>query len=273
VRAQVVVNPNSRRGTELGHLVAAELEAHGVAVANGAGAEIDAIVVAGGDGTFVGQIGRALRRGIPMGLIPLGTFNDLARTLAIPLDVHRACAIVAAGCTRPIDVARVNGSYYVNEASIGISSRIARLQQPADKRRFGFFAIAASWLQAFAHARPIRVQVEFDGRCERFKTIQLTVANSNRFGGFVEVAGASIDDGWLDLYAVEIRGLFGAFPLARALLGGGTLDMPGLRRFRSRAFEVYTRHPHGIAADGEPAGKTPARFEVLPKALRVFVPE
>jgi diacylglycerol kinase (ATP) len=259
MRVALILNPKARRG-DLGDAVRGELLAHEITVVP-ASEPIDAVVVAGGDGTFIGAIAQAIERGVPAGLIPLGTFNDLARTLGIPQDLHAACATIAAGHTRTIDVGLVNEQYYVNEASIGISSRLARLQQPGDKRRFGLWAVAGTALQAFAHARPMRVRVKFDGRTEEFRTIQLTVANNRHFGGIFDVPGSDIDDGRLDLFAIEAHGLLGFFS-PRSLV-----------HYRSTAFEVITRRPHRIAADGEPAGMTPALFRVVPKALRVFAPE
>jgi YegS/Rv2252/BmrU family lipid kinase len=234
--------------------------------------DVDCVIAAGGDGTIARAIPLAIELGVPIGLVPLGTFNDLARTLEIPFNVGAACRIIAAGVTRTIDAARVNGVYYASEASIGVSTRIARLQTPAEKQRFGALAVVVTALQAFRYWRPMRVHVSFDGRSERFQTVQLTVANSHRFGGVLSVSDAAIDDGWLDLYSIEIDGIAEAVSVARAALRGERHDAPGLRTYRSTKFHVRTRRRHHISADGEPAGKTPATFEVLPKAVRVYVP-
>jgi diacylglycerol kinase (ATP) len=274
MRALLVLNRLSRRGLLAGNAVARALRDRGVEVVEGrepSGA-FDCIVAAGGDGTFVRLIPRAIALGIPIGLIPLGTFNDLARTLEIPTDVSKACDVIANGRTRTIDVARVNGYYYVNEASIGISSRVARLQLPIDKQRFGFFAIIATAMQALLLARRMHVEIEYDHHSEAFTTVQLTVANSYRFGGLFTVEDAAVDDGWLDLYSIQIRTAYEAFSVARTIMSGKRQTVPGLRTYRSKKFRVRTHHRHRIMADGEPAGKTPATFEILPHALRVFVP-
>ncbi|MGA8576207.1 MAG: YegS/Rv2252/BmrU family lipid kinase [Candidatus Cybelea sp.] len=274
MRVRLVVNPASRRGSRLGDAVGAELRRLGIeVVADQSPRSLDAIVVAGGDGTLAGEIPRALAIGVPIGLVPLGTFNDLARALAIPLDVEGACAVIAGEQTRPIDVARVNDAYYVTEASIGVSSRLARLQRPEDKRRFGFFAIVASLFQLVRYARTFRVEIAYDGKRERLKVVQLTIANSEHFGGFITVDDAAIDDGWLDCYCVAVDSLLDFLSVVGAMVRGRRHSVHGLRTFRARSFDVRTRQPHRISADGEPAGTTPARFEVLPRALRVFVPE
>lgn len=276
MRVHLFINERSRRGGEHAPAVRKALadasieavETPSYEDAHGA----EAIVCAGGDGTLLRAIGAAVESKLPIGIIPLGTFNELARTLEIPLDVDGAVKAIAGGRLREIDVAEVNGHFYVNEASIGISSRAARMQTPELKQRFGFLGVLWTAFQAVRYGRPIHTTIRFDGRAERFQTIQLTVANSHRFGGLLNVSDAAIDDGWLDLYSVDIESPREAFAVARTMFAGKRRDAPGLRTRRASAFHVETRHPHLIMADGEPAGTTPARFRVLPKALRVFVP-
>jgi diacylglycerol kinase (ATP) len=275
MRALLVVNPHARRGRELGGEVRSQLARQGVETVETASSpeSLDAIVVAGGDGTFARAIGTALAFGLPMGLVPLGTFNDLARTLDIPFETEAACATIAAGRTRTIDVARVNSAYYVSEASIGVSSRLTRLQRARDKQRFGLLAIVASAFAAVKYLRPFHADVAYDGASVRLRTIQLTIANSNHFGGVITVDGAAVDDGWLDLYSVRLDGPGSVVALLAAIVCGEPQAAENVRAIRSAAFSVTTRRPRAIVADGEPAGTTPARFEVLRKALRVFVPE
>ncbi len=274
MRALLVVNPHSRRGKRFGGAVCSELQRLGVEIVENEASKqgIDAIVVAGGDGTLVRQIPLALELGVPIGLVPLGTFNDLARNLQIPVDVEGACGVIATGRTRTVDVACVNGIFYLTEASIGISSRLARLQRPEEKQRFGLLAIVGSVLRATRHARPFLAEITYDGKRERLKAVQLTVANSQRFGGFIAVEDAAIDDGWLDLYAVNIENVTQLFSVVGTIAAGQRRSTRDLRTLRSTAFDVWTRRPHRISADGEPAGTTPARFEILRSALRILAP-
>ena len=278
MRAYLAMNQHSGRGRAMGRAVREALSLHSIDVVEGESALLDAdgydcFIAAGGDGTIANLIAKAIQRDTPVGVVPLGTFNELARTLGIPLDLEGAVHLIASGQERVIDVGRVNGAYFLNEASIGISSRIARIQTTGLKQRFGFLGVVGTAFQAFRYARPIHVRAYDDrNHCERFKTIQVTIANSHRFGGLFSVADAAIDDGRLDLYSVEIETLMQAFPIARAMFAGKPHAVPGLRTLRSATFRIETRRPHHIVADGEPAGYTPALFEVLPKALRIFAP-
>ncbi len=270
MRARLILNEKSRRGAQAAPIVRESLAACGIdIVEEGA---VDAVIAAGGDGTIVSAISEVIATKSPLGIIPLGTFNDLARSFQIPLDIPKACALFQAGSTREIDVGRVNGAYFVNEASIGLSTRIARRQTTEVKRRFGIAGIIGTTLQTLVRRRPFNAEIAFDHHTERVRTVQITVANSFHFGGLIEVPGGAIDDGMLDLFSVEIKNWFGIIPIARKALTHDRSSVDGLRRRRSQRFVVRTRHPHHVSADGEPAGFTPAVFESIPRAIRLFVP-
>src|SRR5438477_12320291 len=138
MRALLIINEKSRRGARDGDLVRQTLEECGVeCVRDPKAAGIEAVIAAGGDGTVVQTLPLAIERGVPLGIVPLGTFNDLAHTLDLPMEIAAACEVMRSGRARTIDLGRVNGVYYVNEASIGLSARIARRQTPDVKQRFG----------------------------------------------------------------------------------------------------------------------------------------
>ena len=270
--ARLVLNEHSRLGRREGANVCSRLEACGIRCVTDPSAPVEAVIAAGGDGTVIGAISLALERGVPLGIVPLGTFNDLARTLGVPAEIPGACSAIAGGKTRAIDLGRVNGRYFVNEASIGVSARVARRQTPEVKQRFGFLGVISTTLQTLRDVRPFFAEIAFDGAAEPCRTVQITVANSARFGGVIERPDASIDDGWLDLYSVEPRNWFDAFALVHKIVVRDPRSGAGLRTRRSTRFDVRTHHAHHVVADGEPAGVTPATFEILPKALRVLVP-
>lgn len=272
--ALLVINRRARRGGQLGGAVREALTRHGVAFVERerAGERIDAILVAGGDGTFARCIPRALASNVPMGLVPLGTFNDLARTLDIPADIDAACAVIARAHERRIDVARVNGFAYVTEASLGISTRVARLLRRDEKRRFGLGAVIPAVIAALRHIRPFRAEIEYAGGRDTVRAIQITVANSRRFGGFIEAQEVAIDDGVLNCFAVEATGFGLLVTLAAALIGRRPPVSNGLRTYCANAFRITPRRPQRVTADGEAAATSPATFDLIAGALRIFSP-
>ena len=179
--------------------------------------DVDAVVVGGGDGTLISVIDGIRNIGLPFVILPLGTINELARTLDVPFDIPAACALVDLGRARPIDIGSANGTWFFNEASIGLSTHVAREQTGELKSRLGMFAIPIGTLRALRHMRPFHLTVEWPGGKEVFRTVQLTVANSYRFGGVVENTDAAIDDGWLDLYSIQIQRPWDAFEVVSAV--------------------------------------------------------
>lgn len=285
-RALLLINTNSRRGHERHDEIVALLRernfelveenapnaqsAKGVMLAQRD--NVECVIVGGGDGTLISMMEGLIESKLPMGILPLGTFNDLAKTLNVPVDLREACDIIAGGGQLQLDVGWVNGKHFINEASIGISTHIARRQTTEVKRRFGFLAIAGTTLQTLRYSRPFHAQIQYDGKQEGFRTIQLTVANSHHFGGFITNKDAAIDDGVLDLYSLEFRHWRQVIPMVGKLIQQKMSDARGIRSRRSTEFVVRTTHPRDVFADGEPATQTPATFKVLPKAISVFAP-
>ncbi|MDP9110452.1 MAG: YegS/Rv2252/BmrU family lipid kinase [Candidatus Eremiobacteraeota bacterium] len=274
MRSLLILNEKSRRGAQLAETVRASLRARGAALTEDriSPGKIDSVIAAGGDGTVISAVDAAMSSNVPLGIIPLGTFNDLARSFDLPPGVEESCNVATGSRTRLIDVGRVNGRYFVNEASIGLSTRIARRQTPEVKRRFGFLGIAGTTLQTLRQSRPFHAEVHYDGKTEFLRTIQITIANNAHFGGVIDNPDAAIDDNRLDLYSIEVRNWLGVFPILRKLLSHDPRQVSGLRMRGSARFVVRTSHAHHVSADGEPAGFTPATFEVLPRALRVLIP-
>jgi diacylglycerol kinase (ATP) len=235
--------------------------------------QVDVAAVGGGDGTLISAIGGLRKAGLPLLILPLGTINELARTLGIPPDVGAACALLNTGRTRAIDVGSVNGFWFFNEASIGLSTHVAREQTGAVKSRWGMLAIPLATLRAWRSLRPYHLDVELEnGDHAFFRTVQLTVANSYRFGGVVENTEARIDDGTLDLYSIKLQHWWEPFEILGAVALKRFPDAKGVQTMRGKRFVVRGRHSHHVFADGEPATKTPAEFRVIPQAISVYVP-
>lgn len=234
----------------------------------------DAIVVCGGDGSISSAAPALIESGLPLGIIPAGTANDLARTVGIPLDFEAAAAVILAGHTTPIDVGMVNGHAFFNVASIGLSSELAQKIDPQTKKRFGRLGYAIAALRIMGNARRFRARIRCNGGDIRVKTYQIAIGNGRLYGGGNVIAqNARIDDGRLDLYSLEMRNLWKMALMLRAFRTGTYGGWQEVRTERCAEFEIATRRPMPINADGEIVTATPARFRVLPGAVTVFTPQ
>jgi YegS/Rv2252/BmrU family lipid kinase len=235
--------------------------------------QVDLVIVGGGDGTLNAAVDGLVETQLPLGILPLGTANDLARTLEIPTSIPEACEIIAKGQVQRIDLGWVNGKHFFNVASIGLSVQITQRLTKEVKRRWGVLAYAITSLEAIWQARPFRADIRLNGESIPVKTIQIAVGNGRYYGGGMTVVqDATIDDQRLDLYSLEVRHWWQIVALLPAMRGGQYLNQQNVRTFRGQEIEIHTRKPRPINTDGEITTYTPAHFRVIPHALAVLVP-
>ena len=286
-RALVLVNPKARRGGEAIDSVLARLREGGLDVAVEpfeALPEIardivrlresaDLIILCGGDGTIASGALAVTECGLPLGIIPMGTANDLARTLGIPMELEEAADVILAGNTRRIDLGSVNGYAFFNVASIGLSAELAQGLHPTLKKRFGRLGYALAAAKVLLRARPFTATIREKGEVVRVKTFQIAVGNGRHYGGGnVIEASAEIDDGHLDLYSLEfgtVWKLAGLLPSFRSGTHGAWNEV---RTARCVEFDIETKRPMPVNTDGEIVTSTPAKFLVHPGAVTVFAP-
>ncbi|BCH24540.1 lipid kinase [Mesorhizobium sp. L-8-3] len=286
-RALLLVNPKARRGREAIDPVIERLGGGGLAVTVEpfeALPEIardivrlrhmaDLVIVCGGDGSVSSAALAAIESGLPMGIIPMGTANDLARTLEIPLGLVDAADVIVGGRTRRIDVGTVNGHAFFNVASIGLSSKLAQGLDPLLKKRFGRLGYALAAMKVLARARPFPARIVEKGMVIDVRTFQVAVGNGRHYGGGnVVEETAEIDDGHLDLYSLEMTNLWKLALMLRSFRSGRHGAWSEVRTARCVEFDVKTRKPMPVNADGEIVTSTPAHFKVHPRAISIFVP-
>ncbi|MGP0128019.1 MAG: lipid kinase [cyanobacterium endosymbiont of Rhopalodia musculus] len=234
---------------------------------------IDLVIVGGGDGTLNAIVDSLVDMKLPLGILPLGTANDLARTLKIPLAVEQACRVIAQGQLKYIDLGCVNGKHFFNVASLGLSVDITGKLSKGAKRRWGVLAYAMTALQVIGQTRPFNAEIVVNDKSVRVKTIQIAVGNGRFYGGGMAIAkDATIDDQRLDLYSLELNYWWQIFPLLWRLPQGQHGVLPWVRTIEGETMEIYTRKAHSINTDGEITSQTPAAFRVVPHALGVLVP-
>lgn len=286
-RILLVHNPGSRAGETAAVAASQALERAGIAVepltcegrddtidkVRSAHAGCDAVVACGGDGTMNTMANALAGSRTPLGVVPSGTANDLARTLDLPTDPAAAAAVIAAGHTRAIDLGAVNGAYFLNVASIGLSVALARGLTPGLKRRWGKLSYAIAALNVLTRARPMLATIAGNDEGARVRTYQVAVGNGRFYGGGMAVeAEAAIDDGRLDLYSLELRSLWRLAFMLPSFRAGSHGAYNEVRTAAGAWFEIRTRRPRAVNADGEIVANTPARFTVHPGALTVYVP-
>ena len=235
--------------------------------------QIDCVIVGGGDGTLNAVVDSLVETNLPLGILPLGTANDLARTLNIPANIKDACDVIANGQLRSIDLGQVNGKYFFNVASIGLSVDITNKLSHCLKRRWGVFAYGITALQVIGSTRRFPATVKVDQKLIPLKTIQIAIGNGKYYGGGMAIADdAKIDDQRLDLYSIELKHWWQIFPLIWHLPRGEQDRLKWVKTLEGKEIEIHTRKSYDINTDGEITTITPAKFKVIPHALKVFVP-
>ena len=269
-RTLVIVNPQSRGGATgrrwadmerrlreaLGPL---EIEATrgpreaGRIAQEGVRAGVERLVVAGGDGTLAevvtGLLGAGLGGDAQIGLLPLGTGGDFARTLGIPRDLDRAIAALATGTPRVVDAGRVrfrgpsgreDQSWFLNATSFGVSGLVVELVNRAPKALGGALLFLIGTLRALARYRCPNVALRLDGeRVFEGPLVLAAAANGQYFGGGMRVApGARLDDGLLDVVVVPELGKARLLAKLPTIYRGAHLNDPATQLHRGRVLEA-----------------------------------
>lgn len=236
------------------------------------------IVAVGGDGTISTVAEVLAGTDARLGIIPAGTFNYFARGLGVPEDADEAMRAICEGVVRPITLGRINGRVFLNNASVGIYSRIRR-QREETYRRFGRSRLAAYWSVLAAMIRiyrPMRLRLTVDGEEKRLKSSLVFVANSafqiEQFG----MDGAdAVREGKLAVYVSRDTGRWQLIKQAVRLALNGIQRGRDFDLITGQDITLETRRPwHHVVRDGELARlRGPFRFESDPDALNVIVPK
>jgi diacylglycerol kinase (ATP) len=292
-RARVICNPASGGGCDPGAVREALgdgldiewIDTEGSGDARKAAREWDEglLIVVGGDGTVnevVNGLGKAgFPEDVTLAVLPMGTGNDLAATLAIPDRLEGAEEVIRESRIRTLDVARVRSEgvgehFFINVATGGFGAETSSLADEELKGRWGKLAYFRASLEKARDFDVREVRVILDGEERVLRAVNVAVGNCRYAGGGWPAAPrANPEDGLLDLVIVEDVGLKGTLALAPAALARSDyLGKEGVFYGRAKKIRVETQ-PGGLAftADGELIGDEPVEFEVIPHALKVVV--
>jgi YegS/Rv2252/BmrU family lipid kinase len=245
---------------------------HAIHEAREAASDGEVPVVMSGDG-LVGQVGGVLAGSeVPLGIIPAGRGNDLARVLGVPKDVEGAADVLAAGNVRRIDVGEVNGHRFVGIASCGFDSVANRIANEAELISGNLVYLYAG-LRTLATWRPARFTVTVDGRRHEFSGYTVAAANNKAYGGGMFLAPqAELNDGKLDVVLIEQIGKLQYLANLPTVFKGTHVEKEGVTVLRGAEVEIAADRPFAVYADGDHLADLPARVQVLPSALGVIAP-
>jgi YegS/Rv2252/BmrU family lipid kinase len=244
---------------------------HGVAKALGAVEAGELPVAISGDG-MIGAIGGAMAGGeTPLGIVPVGRGNDLARVLGIPTEPEAAIEIVLTGDTRTIDVGEANGHRFLGIASLGFDSDANRIAN--ESRLGGNLVYAYAALRALVAWKPARFTIAIGDRRTRVEGYSVVVANSSAYGGGMYVApDADLEDGEFDVVTIAKVGKLRFLSNLPKVFKGTHVNNDEVQVVRASRLSLSASRPFAVYADGEHLTDLPADLRVIPRALRVLVP-
>ncbi|MGW5454157.1 diacylglycerol kinase family protein [Nocardia sp. NPDC003979] len=250
----------------------------------------DAVVCVGGDGLMNVLLAAVAHTGVPLGLVPAGTGNDLARELGIPTGDPRAAAeIVLRGRTKTIDLGRIESvgatpTWFATIVGAGFDARVTlranAMRRPRGPLRYTF-AAAAELMRGYT----LPFQIEMSGLAPGAldnpddahaviytDAVMTPIGNTRTYGGGMLVCPEALpDDGYLDITVVGAVSRLEMARLLPALSAGKRIDHPSTKRYRARRITVTASGGYATA-DGEPAGTLPITVQAMPGALTVLVP-
>jgi YegS/Rv2252/BmrU family lipid kinase len=237
------------------------------------------IVAAGGDGTVGAAADMVAGTGAVLGILPLGTSNDVARSLRIPLRVEQAVELLRAGSVATVDLGQFAAPgapprHFVHAATLGLNVAFARMAtQVSVRQRRGRLTYLAAAIEAWRRREPFRCTVTIEGRALSLNLLCLAVINAPIFGGRFQlrVSGSDVDDRLLDVLIIEGMALWRLVLASIPILLRARARVGGIRVLHGRRLQVEGEGDIDVSLDGEVVGRVPAHFALIGEALRAVV--
>jgi YegS/Rv2252/BmrU family lipid kinase len=286
-RAILVVNAKSRQGADafeeacrlLSEAGIKLIEAHAVKNPKQMGTKVKAaiakapmVIIGGGDGTLSETVDYFLGSDTVFAILPLGTANSFARTMAIPLELPAAVEVIAKGRPLAIDLGCIDGDYFLNNAALGLAPVVADSVPHGVKRSFGRlgYLLWAGWSAASFNA--FRLKIVCGKRTYRLWATEVRIANGRFHGGVELIENADVESGQILVQAVRGRSLFslGWNYLASAMKFDSRFER--LREFHAEKLVISTHPRMRVSIDGELGPETPFTVSIAPAAVTVAAP-
>ena len=289
-RAVLIVNTKSRRGQEWFEQTKTTLQKDGVElvssfavkkadrvphlVKNAIAEKVPLVIVGGGDGTLSAVVRYFVGSESVMGVMPLGTGNSFARDLGIVANVESACRVITEGKVAAVDLGVAGDDYFLNVATIGLTTLIAHALTDEEKKRLGRFAYFAALLKALRQMKRFQATITTPEGSQTIQTVQVVIGNGRFHAGpFPLAPDANITDGKLVVYALTGTTRWEFLQYVLRLPGGNHVGLPSVPTFNTTGGTIETPIPQKVIVDGEEVFRTPLKFGIAPEALRVMVPQ
>ena len=229
----------------------------------------DLVIAGGGDGTVSEVAAGLVGTGIPLGILPVGTFNNIAHSLHLPFDLPMAARNIAQGKTCDIDVGSANGVYFFEAVGVGLDASLFPI---GEEIKGGHYERLLEGAVRFLRYRKMEITLLIDGNELRLESPMVVIANGPYYGaGFTIAPQADMTDGVFDVITFECTRTEVARHFALAAQHREHQE-PCLSRLQGTEIEVLSLVPLPAHADGKPLGTGRVAIRVLPRALRVIVP-
>lgn len=234
----------------------------------------DTIVAAGGDGTVRAVAQSLVGTRLRLGILPMGTANNVARALGLPSDLPGALRVLAEGCERRVDVGRFGSEYFLEAAGVGLFADVIQACGTEELRPHQLLRMGKVLFPLFWNPRARRLRLTLDGVTEQEAVLMVSVSVGTYLGENMPIApDAELSDGLFDVVIVGAMSRGELLRFALALRRGQHLELPKVRRVHARSVEIR-RLRRGrllpVHADDHIAGYTPARLEIVPQSLRIL---
>lgn len=238
-----------------------------------AAAGVNVVVAAGGDGTVNEVLNGLAGYDTPMGIIPLGTANDFARQVGIPLDASHAMDLILSQPPVRLDTASLNGRRFLNVSSGGIAAEATAETSTAAKAALGSLAYALTGLRKLVRLEPLPLRLEAPGLDRSAEVVVFFVGNQSEAGGGMPVTPhASPSDGLLDVCVVEAQSRTDLARLALLFGKGEQVGEPGVLYLRVPWIRIRSAAPVQVNVDGEPMEATDLLYQSRPGDLLIHLP-
>jgi len=232
------------------------------------------VIAAGGDGTVEWVARGLIGSGATLGILPVGTENNVARNLALPLDLHAAARVIASGETRGVDVGVVNGFYFLEEVGVGLEAELMPIGNQMRMRNLAALPALARGVRTLLHFRARKITLRLDGqRPIKVRALQVNVCNMPRFGLHFDLAPeASLNDGKLDVVYLDTTSKWALLRYLRTSRHGRPSQPASLHLYQAGTIAIKSKARLRVHADKIDVGTTPVTVKVAAVALPVRLP-